>query len=204
MQLAKLNWIRYNFYVVLISGYFAILLLGYVYFGVLLQSTLGIVSLALLPITVLLGRTKEFLRDWSPFLTLLLSYEALQGIAGSVAASRGVLSIYPIDSALWGGTNVTGEVQRALLSPVLTDVATLLYSLHLPLVAVLATSLWYLNKLEFKRYVLALVICSYFSLMVFLALPTSPPWYTGVASNLITPSGNQSAVGSLFLARGTD
>ncbi len=46
MQLAKLNWIRYNFYIILISGYFGIVLLGYVYFGVLLQSTLGIVSVS--------------------------------------------------------------------------------------------------------------------------------------------------------------
>ena len=191
LQLEKLNWLKANFYVPLIGGYFLIVLLTYIYFGVLLQSALGVISLALLPLTIFLGRAKEYLRDWSPFLALLLSYEALQGIAGSLANSRGIVSIYPIDRMLWG-MNLTGQIQLAFYSDALTDVATTLYSLHFPLVAILATLLWYMNKLHFRGYVYALLISSYFSLMVFLVMPTAPPWYVGVASDIIAKPSSAS------------
>ena len=185
MTLEKLGWIRCNVYVLLIAGYFSVVLVSYVYFGVMLQSTLGIISLALIPATFVLGRTKEYIRDWVPFLVLLLSYEALQGIAGSLAASRGVFSIYPLDKMLWG-FNLTGSIQNAFYSDIVTDVSTFFYSLHFALVAILAITLWYSREILFKRYVTALVISSYVSLMVFLLVPTSPPWYLGVAVDLLT------------------
>ncbi len=141
----------------------------------MLQSTLGIISLALIPVTFVLGKTKEYIKDWVPFLVLLLSYEALQGIAGSLAASRGVFSIYSIDEKLWG-FNLTGTIQNAFYSNIVTDLSTFFYSLHFALVAILAITLWYSRKILFKRYVSALVISSYVSLMIFLLVPTSPPW----------------------------
>ncbi len=200
MQLEKLNWLRSNLYVPLIGGYFIIVLLTYVYFGVLLQSALGVISLALLPVTIVLGRAREFLRDWSPFLALLLSYEALQGIAGSLASSRGILSVYPYDKMLWG-MNLTGQIQLTFYSEALTDIATTLYSLHFPLVAILATLLWYSNRSHFRGYVYALLISSYFSLLVFLAMPTAPPWYVGVASDIIAkPSSSTASLVPFFSA----
>ncbi|HWY27913.1 MAG TPA: hypothetical protein VNW25_01510 [Candidatus Sulfotelmatobacter sp.] len=60
------------------AAYTIILLLYYAYHGALFQYTLGIFFLAALPITLYLGRTRNFLRELTPFITLLLSYEALQ------------------------------------------------------------------------------------------------------------------------------
>jgi membrane-associated phospholipid phosphatase len=136
-------------------------------------------------VTFVLGKTKEYIRDWVPFLILLLSYEALQGIAGSLAASRGVFSIYSIDEKLWG-FNLTGAIQNSFYSNLVTDLSTFFYSLHFALVAILAITLWYSRKILFKRYAMALVISSYVSLTIFLLVPTSPPWYVGVAVNLLS------------------
>ena len=63
------------------ASYGAVLVLWYAYHGVLFSFSLGLVFLALLPVTLLLGRTAQFVKELSPFIVLLMSYEALQGVA---------------------------------------------------------------------------------------------------------------------------
>lgn len=191
------NWLREKFYFYLVAGYLIVVLLSYAYYGVVFQFTLGIVSLALLPITVVLGQARQYLKEFTPFLILLLSYEALQGVAGTLVSSHQIFSLYQIDAGLWG-TDFTGDVQTMFYSPYVTDAATLFYSLHFPMVAVSAILLWYSSKLYYKRYVYALLISSYFSLVVFLIMPTAPPWYEGAAVNLVQHPQSSSAVMGLF------
>ncbi|MHB8702202.1 MAG: phosphatase PAP2 family protein [Nitrososphaerales archaeon] len=188
---------REKFYIILVAAYLTVVLFSYVYYGVVFQFTLGMISLALLPVTVLLGQTKQYLREFTPFLILLLSYEALQGLAGTLAISHGIASLYPLDVSLWG-TNLTGEIQRMFYSSFLTQITTLLYSLHFPMVAISAVLLWYSSKLYYKRYVYALLICSYFSLLVFLIMPTAPPWYIGAATNLVQQPQSSSPLAGFF------
>jgi len=66
------------------ASYGAVLVLWYAYYEVLFSFSLGLVSLALLPVTLVLGWTAEFVKELSPFIVLLMSYEALQGVAGSL------------------------------------------------------------------------------------------------------------------------
>src|SRR5712691_5145328 len=66
------------------AGYGIVLILWYAYYGVLFSFSLGLVFLALLPLTLWLGRTAQFVKELTPFVVLLMSYEALQGVAGSL------------------------------------------------------------------------------------------------------------------------
>jgi hypothetical protein len=137
----------------------------------LFQYTLGVFFLAALPLTLYLGRTKNFLRELTPFVALLLSYEALQGLTGT-------LNTVPVIQ-LATPHNIVGGVQAAFYSPLMTQVATILYGLHFPIVVALSLLLWYSDKTLFNKYMLALVVSSYASLTVYVLAPSAPPWYMG-------------------------
>lgn len=189
--------LRENFFLLMLACYAGLIILWYAYNGVLFQFSLGIWALALLPITWVLGRSTQFVRELLPFLVLLLSYEALQGVAGS-------LSLAPVIHAASSGTGVSygflEAVQSSFLSPDLTDVMTLIYGLHFPLVIVSAVLLWYSNRTFYRRYVYSLVACSYVSLVFYVLAPSAPPWYNGVVANLLANTGNQSSSAGLISA----
>ena len=75
---------------------------------------------------------------------------------------------------------------------------SLLYGLHFPLVIGSAILLWYSNKTLYKRYVYSLVASSYVSLIFYTLAPSAPPWYNGVASNLLATTSAQIDSSSLF------
>ncbi len=173
----------------MLAGYSAILVAWYGYNGVLFQFSLGLWALAFLPVTFVLGRSKQFVRELTPFIVLLLSYEALQGVAGSIAIAP-VIHATPA-SAVVAPYGFYQAVQSACLSPDLTDVMTFLYGLHFPLIIVAAVLFWYSNRTIYKRYVYSLVAVSYFSLIFYVLAPSAPPWYNGVVTNLLATTSAQ-------------
>ena len=196
----RLVWIsfRSNPLLVLSVLYVSVLLFAYVRYGIIFQLSLGIISLAVLPVTLVLGRTGRFLRELSPFLLILLAYEALEGLAGTVWVAPLVQIVGPrgMTSQSW----VT-IIQTTFYSPFLTQLTTLFYSLHFFLIIVSAMILWYSNKFVYNSYMSSLVICSYVSLIVYVLFPTAPPWYNGVATNLLqttTVSNSQGFVPTLI------
>ncbi|HYY90545.1 MAG TPA: phosphatase PAP2 family protein [Candidatus Dormibacteraeota bacterium] len=184
--LAKL---RQNIFLLSLGGYIAILAGWYAYNGVLFQFSLGLWALALLPLTLMLGRSSQFLKELTPFLVLLLSYEALQGVAGSLALTP---VIHPTaTSSVIAYDGFYQDVQSSLLSPKLTDVMTFMYGLHFPLIMAAAVTLWYSNKILYKGYVYSLIACSYVSLMLYIIAPSAPPWYNGIVTNLLANASAQ-------------
>jgi membrane-associated phospholipid phosphatase len=184
--LAKL---RANAFYILLGGYASVLAVWYAHNGVLFQFSLGLWALAFLPVTLVLGKTRQFARELTPFIVLLLSYEALQGVAGSLA-------ITPVIHAAAASTIIIPEgfyraVQSAFLSPGLTDVTTFLYGLHFPLIIIASVLFWYSNRIIYKRYVYSLVAVSYVSLLFYIIAPSAPPWYNGVVTNLLANTSAQ-------------
>jgi membrane-associated phospholipid phosphatase len=184
--LAKL---RSNAFFLMLAGYAVILVSWYAYNGVLFQFSLGLWALGFIPVTFFLGKSKQFIRELTPFIVLLLSYEALQGVAGSIA-------IAPVIHATTTSTVIAPygfyqAVQSAFLSPDLTDVMTFLYGLHFPLIIVAAVLFWYSNRIIYRRYVFSLVAVSYVSLLFYVLAPSAPPWYNGVVTNLLANTSAQ-------------
>jgi membrane-associated phospholipid phosphatase len=181
----ELGVLRKESYLVMLIAYVALLLFAYFRYGILFQFSLGMYALVSLPLIFVVGRRRlVFLKSWIPFLVVFLSYEALQGLVSVVVANSGIISLYAIDAPLWG-FNLTGAVQSALLSPIMTAVMTFFYSLHLPLVILASIYLWYADKSIYKKYTYAIIITSYCALVTFLLFPTAPPWYEGAAANLL-------------------
>ena len=113
--------LRENAFLLMPAGYGAVLILWYAYYGVLFSFSFGLVFLALLPLTLPQGRTAQFGKELTPFIVLLMSYEALQGVAGS-------LTLAPVIHPAGSGTTygIIEAVQSAFLSPDLTDVMSFL------------------------------------------------------------------------------
>lgn len=189
-----------NIYLVLTLTYLVILLVYYLRSALFFQFTLGVYALLALPLVWFLGRTKDFIRNWLPLIVLLLSYEALNGLAGTFANSGNLVSLYSFDKLLWG-FNLTGTVQSLWSSSALTILFVFLYSLHLPLVVITSIFFWYTDKAIYGKYASALIITSYLALVTFLIMPTAPPWYSGIAKDLIQDSQGPSVLFSSTLAR---
>jgi len=188
--------LRKNAFFAMLGGYSVMLVLWYAYNGVLFQFSLGIWALALLPMTLILGRSTQFIRELTPFLVLLLSYEALQGVAGSLSLTPVIHATASPGTALSYG--FLQAIQSAFLSPDLTDIMSFFYGLHFPLIMISAVLLWYSNKLLYKRYVYSLVACSYVSLAFYVLAPSAPPWYNGVVTNLLANTSAQAGSTSLL------
>ena len=185
--------LKANSYAVIVGAYFGIVLIGYVYFGVLFQSPIGIVSLALIPVVFLIGEAKENLRDWVRFLILMLSYEALEGIVPSIIASVAYSqsipltecsggSILPVNSNLSPFRSCNGyfhhNLQFAIRSGRYSRRNSVVY-----------------NEVVFQKVCLChshnLLLLSCLS---FFSFPTSPPWYIGAAVNLLQKPSSISSV----------
>jgi membrane-associated phospholipid phosphatase len=178
--------IRSNAYILAVLGYTSVLVINYIRSGALFQFDLGLIALVILPVVlVVLKMTKKsdqklFLKQWVPLIVILLSYEALQGMAGS---TYNILNLLPYDKMLWS-VNLTGTIQRMFYSQLMTDVMLLFYSLHFYLVIVASVVLWLFKRQLFSKYAIAITITSYVSLLIFALYPTAPPWYSGAACNL--------------------
>ncbi len=195
-----LSKVAQNLWLTLILAYLVGLIAYYLESGLFFQFTLGAYGLIALPMIWLLGRSREFFKSWVPLLILLLSYEALNGIAGSIAASGNLVSLASLDRLMFG-FNLTGTVQTLWNSASLTILFVFLYSLHLPLVLIASIFFWYTDKATYGKYASTLVITSYFALLTFVIVPTAPPWYEGLAKDLMQDSQGPSVLFSSTLAK---
>jgi membrane-associated phospholipid phosphatase len=188
--------IKSNLYIFAVLAYSSVLVFNYLRAGVLFQFSLGALALLLIPIVLfVLHKTKHseeglFLRQWVPFIIILLSYEALQGITGQLyALGDSVADLYRVDSMLWT-PDLTSTVQAAFFSQSMTDIMLIFYTLHFYLVIAASVVFWFFRRSLFARYAIAITITSYVSLLIFAIYPTAPPWYSGVALNLASSSSS--------------
>jgi membrane-associated phospholipid phosphatase len=175
--------VRSAFYIAPAIVYTIAIAFYYLMYGGVLDYLPAVAFLgAVLTITVLSYRRKMG-RYWVSIISIMLSYEALQSVVGSLAVTRGITSLYPLDSLLWG-FNLTGWVQSTFESPAVTAIASTFYSLHVPLIVATCLIVWYVKRPLFGKYVTVMIITTYAALMTFILMPTAPPWYAGVANNL--------------------
>ena len=82
--------------------YVTIVAAAYVRFGTLPQVSFGVVAVLVLPFIGLATRSKEFMKSSALIVAVLLTYESLQGITGTLVHSGSVVSLAPFDQALVG------------------------------------------------------------------------------------------------------
>jgi membrane-associated phospholipid phosphatase len=166
------------------ASYALLLLAVYLRYGVVFQFTLGLVALPVLPVVAYFSRSKEFLRSAVFLVTVLLIYEALQGITGALVGTGSVISLGFLDVDLLG-VNLSQVVQNAFDSGAVTMVSLFFYGLHVFLVVGAAVLFWFANRMVFKGFAYSIVVTSYVALFTFVLLPTAPPWISGGVLDLL-------------------
>ena len=129
---------------------------------------------------VIVGRAASFIKDWAPFLSLLLGYELLRGFADDQGLGVQVESLVNIERYIFGFIP-TERLQDLLYTSGRVAwydwVAVVTYFLHFPLPLIVAFLLWLKNKAQFNRFIIALLVLSFSGFITFLILPAAPPWY---------------------------
>jgi hypothetical protein len=159
----------------------SLLYLGLI-FGVMLWRGIEIepqwVVLALLVIAIALGRGRQFIFDFFPFLLLFFAYEVMRGFASKTGFQPHDLST--LERALFGGNVPTIVLQRALYQPArvswLDLAAMYFYFMHFVLPVAAGFLLWLRSRELYWRYAAALLLLSFLAFVTYLFFPSTPPW----------------------------
>ena len=130
-------------------------------------------------------RSRRFVKDWFPFLSLFLCYEAMSTIVPTLSKVVHVAEPIAMDLRLFGSIP-TLVLQQLFRSPFLDYLGAFFYSLHFFAPTVFAFLLWKYAPGNYRKYVLALGIGTYSALITFLVYPVAPPWYGVQATRILT------------------
>lgn len=137
---------------------------------------------------VIIGRTKSFLRDWTPFIALLLAYEMIRGFADTAGFQVHVAELVNTERSIFGF--IPGvELQKRFFNPehiAIWDIgAVIIDFLHFPLPLVIAFYLWLKDRQKYWKFVAALLFLSFSGFVTYLLYPAAPPWYADQRAHLI-------------------
>jgi membrane-associated phospholipid phosphatase len=163
----------------LVAG--SVLYLGLI-FGVMLWRGIEIepqwVALALLVIAVAMGRGRQFIFDFFPFLLLFFAYEVMRGFASKTGFQPHNLSV--LELALFGGNLPTLVLQHAFYRPGqigwLDLVTTYFYFMHFVLPVAAGFVIWLRSRQLYWRFAAALLLLSFLAFVTYLFFPSTPPW----------------------------
>ena len=143
---------------------------------------------------VLLGRGRLFLRDWIPFVALLLAYELMRGLADETGIGVHIGDMVTTERLIAFGTVPTQVLQEALShvgsgpDPIAVA-ATVVYMLHFALPLATGFVLWVWRRPQYYDYVASLILLSMAGFITYLLIPAAPPWYAANEGALAGPDG---------------
>jgi hypothetical protein len=135
----------------------------------------------MVPVALLSGRFVRFLGDWVPFIAVFLAYEAMRGLASKTGIAPHVGDLASAESWLFGGHMPSAVLQSSLHSSAvggaLDYLATVVYFCHFVVPLTVGLVIWLVDRTQFLRYTTALLGMACVAFVVFLLVPTAPPWY---------------------------
>jgi membrane-associated phospholipid phosphatase len=136
------------------------------------------VALALLVVAAAMGRGKQFIFDFVPFLLLFFAYEVMRGFASKTGFAPHDLS--GAERFLFFGNLPTVVLQHALYDPhqirLIDAVAIGFYFLHFVLPVAVGFVFWLGSREHYWRFVSALLLMSFLAFVTYLFFPSTPPW----------------------------
>jgi membrane-associated phospholipid phosphatase len=136
------------------------------------------VALALLVVAAAMGRGKQFIFDFVPFLLLFFAYEVMRGFAAKTGFAPHDLS--GAERFLFFGNLPTLVLQHALYDPrqirLIDAVAIAFYFLHFVLPVAVGFVFWLGSREHYWRFVSALLLMSFLAFVTYLFFPSTPPW----------------------------
>ena len=140
-----------------------------------------LIAISMLLFALLAARGVSFVRDWSPFLVLLLGYIALTGLVPNLEQRAHVTFPIDIDRALFGGRVPTLWLQAHLYNPQQLHwydyLSTFLYPMHFVVPLLLAFVFWMWRPKFYWRFVISYLVLCYAGFITYLLFPMAPPWW---------------------------
>jgi membrane-associated phospholipid phosphatase len=169
-------------YLLLITVYFVIIGLFMFFHGGFIGPDTFLVFVALA--ALILGQSRTFLRDWTPFVILFFSWQMLRGYADEIAANGGfaphAADVLVAERGLFGGYIPTVVLQHAFYTPGGVHwydvLATAFWAFHFVLPLLFAFLLWLRSRPLYKRFVTALLTLSFAGFLTYILFPAVPPW----------------------------
>jgi membrane-associated phospholipid phosphatase len=160
-------------------GYLLLVVGGMLWRGIV--ATPDYLLLLLAPIALMAGRFRAWLKDWVPFIALLLLWEGMRSVAYRFAAGGVHWGNLRPELLLFHGQLPGIALQQLAASAHLAGLAdraaTAVDLLHFPATLSLALVIWLSARDQFLRYSAAFFATAVAALIVFALLPTAPPWY---------------------------
>jgi len=138
------------------------------------------ILLVMVPIALLSGRFLSYLRDWVPFVALFLGWEAMRGIAAKDGIAPHVTDIVNIEKFISFGHIPTVDLQNWVgpgAHMLVGYIATVVYFCHFIFPLALGMVMWLRDRVQFLRYTSALLGMALVAFVIYLLVPTAPPWY---------------------------
>lgn len=149
-----------------------------------LVATPDYVVVLMAPVALVSGRGIAWLRDWVPFIALLLLWEGMRSLAGRYALTGVHWGNLPLERLLFAGRLPSVALQHAVASAGLqhaVDTAAAIVDLsHFPATLTLALLIWLRGREAFLGYSLSLFGTAFSAFVIFLLMPTAPPWYAAL------------------------
>lgn len=124
------------------------------------------------------GQTKELLKRFLPFVTLLVIYESFRGLAHTLNTHVNFTFMAKFDIWLFGSLP-TASLQHWLWHGVVRwydFVFYFVYTLHFIMPLALAVLVWKLRDHYYWRFVSSYVALSFAGFLTYLLYPAAPPW----------------------------
>jgi membrane-associated phospholipid phosphatase len=129
------------------------------------------------------GQVKEFVRDWTPPILLLLGYEYLRSAIPKINPVVHYLPMIRFDAAVFGRLPSVA-LQSALFNPAYLRwydyFAAFLYSAHFAIALFVAFVFWTGDRGHFESYIFGMVGLSWAAFLTYLAFPAAPPWLAAI------------------------
>jgi membrane-associated phospholipid phosphatase len=128
------------------------------------------------------GRVREFLKDWSIFLIVLLAWQVLTGMSHTIGhgIKPHVTEMISVDRFLFGGHVPTIWLQHHFYHPghvnAFDIAATVFYTLHFAFPIVFAFVLWVKVRPVFVEFMTVFLILGLAGFATFVLYPAAPPW----------------------------
>ena len=136
---------------------------------------------------LVLGRARPYVRDFLPFVLLVLLYEELRGVAHLLHPHPYYRPQIRAEEWLFNGHLPTIELQHWLWSGHLRfydHLITGFSSVHFFVPPALAFFLWLKDRALFVRFVRTYLVLSYAAALTFLLFPAAPPWAAARAGDI--------------------
>ena len=138
-----------------------------------------VLFLIFLTIFAVFGHGKEYIRKFTPFVALLIGYDALRGIVPFISSHVHYTTMPNFDRWLFGGQLPTVWLQHVFYHGALhwyDYYFYFTYMLHFLAPFIIAALIWKYRPDRYWQFAGALLLLSYAGFITYIIFPAAPPW----------------------------